>query len=206
MAHKQTSAIRQASKILDVTYIVPMEPAEARSVADGIKSKLVEVVEKLKEFHDRQGWKALGYASWDQCLQTEFRLSRQRAHQLLNYGQVKQNLAQLEANVSTIVDTLPAINEAQARELAKLPAEAQQEVWKASVVATNGKPTAAAVAAQVSAYRGSVRPAPKPVSGGRKASPREDVRVRCKALLDTCSDRLVREVYDLLQERLEGVS
>ncbi len=200
------SSITQNSKILDVTYIIPMEADEARQCADGIRTRLYDVAVKLNEMHERQGWKALGYTSWEVCTEAEFHFTRQRAHQLMEYGLVKQNIERLPAQTSTTVDVLPGINERQARELAKVEPEHQREVYAEAVKATNGKPTASAVAEQVNAYRGFTRSVPKPGAGGKRSSNgRGDAKTRCKALLDACSDTLAEEAYEWLSERI-GVS
>jgi len=67
----------------------------------------------------------------------EFGQSRSRGYQLLEAARVVAELPQ-----STIVDSRP--NEAQARELARVPEEQRAEVWEA-VVAGTSKPTAKAI-------------------------------------------------------------
>lgn len=200
-----TLSIRQNSKILDVTYIIEMEGDEAWQLIHRGQGLVDELDEVLRELHDRNGWKAAGFASWDACVQSEFNISKRRANQLIQLGRVKKNLLPSGDVSGKHVSHLEP-NARQAVELAKLPAAAQREVWEASVTTAKGKPTAKSVAEQVNLYRGVTRPSPKPLSKGRKAVSRDDLRARCKALLDTCSDRLAQEVYDLLQERLEGVS
>lgn len=201
-------SIRQSSKILDVTYRVPLTDTEYQALVQTGHERLGDMQKAahgfedvLRELHDRQGWKNAGYASFDAFVEGEFHFSRPRAYQLIAYAKVKQNVLPSGNEVSTRVDTP---TEKQARELNKLPAAAQREVWEETVKASNGKPTAKAVAAQVNVYNGMTHAAPKQKSAGQPKR-RDDVRTRCKALLDTCSERLAQEVYDLLQERL-GVS
>lgn len=191
--------IRQASKILEVTYIVPMEVAEARAEMDGVRRDVTSACERLARVYERQGWKALGYPSMVACMRAELDLSKTRGYELLAYVKIKKNLE----GVSAIAEKIPEINEAQAREIKHLPPQAQREVWEASVKATNGKPTAKAVAAQV---REQACPAPKPASpSGRRAQREDNYRRRINALLDRASSKLEQETYEWLAERL-GVS
>lgn len=82
------------------------------------------------------------HASFEDYCHERWGLSRPRAYQLIEAAAVR-------ANVSTIVDILPA-NEAQARPLTSLPPQRQAEVWQEAVeTAPEGKITAAHVARTV---------------------------------------------------------
>lgn len=123
---------------------VLMTEAEARECVDAIKSGIINVGRKLLELHEREGWRALGYASWRECAQAEFGFRQSRVYQLLE-------AAEIERNISTMVE-IP-IPERQLRPLAALPADLQREVWQQAVdTAPNGKVTAAHVQIVVNEY------------------------------------------------------
>jgi hypothetical protein len=76
------------------------------------------------------------YGTFEEFCQAEYGWTRQRAAQLIGASEVVESL-------STTVDTLPT-NEAQARELAPVPAEKRAEVWEKAVESApkGKKPTA----------------------------------------------------------------
>jgi phage N-6-adenine-methyltransferase len=120
--------------------LVPMTVVEARECADAIKAGIHTVGRKLLELYERDGWQALGYASWRECAQAEFGFRQSRVYQLLSAAEVERNL-------STIVENLP---ESHARPLTALPPDVQREVYGAAIdSAPNGKVTAAHVASVV---------------------------------------------------------
>lgn len=98
---------------------------------------------RLLDFHERDGWKGLGYSTVEECAAVEFKMSRARYFQLLEAAKVDRNLReavdkaresefrQNQVNAtkreSTIVDSRP-IPESHARELAKAPPEMQAEI------------------------------------------------------------------------------
>lgn len=89
----------------------------------------------LAQIRDQRLYRATHF-TFEQYCQERWGMSRPRAYQLIAAADVHTNL-------STIVDN-PPTNEAQARELARLPPEQQPEVWEQIVeTAPNGKVTAA---------------------------------------------------------------
>lgn len=136
---------------------------EARATVDQIKSSLENVRALLFELREREGWRALGYVTWQACIQSEFHLSEQRAHQLLNAHLVDRILAPswegppeffgknaTQERGSTIVEPrnpIAKIPESHAREFEPIVAddEAVREVYAEVQQRTNGKPTAAAI-------------------------------------------------------------
>jgi hypothetical protein len=90
---------------------------------------------------------------------------RSYAHRLIDGSKVAQNVANCQQK--------PA-NEAQTRELGKLPEEKQAEAWDTVIERTDGKPTAAAVAEVVEEYT-----EPEP-SHGFTASDTRDAYKDCK--------------------------
>ncbi|MFN8454820.1 MAG: hypothetical protein U0401_09160 [Anaerolineae bacterium] len=119
---------------------VPMTETEARQLVNEIKTDIVAVGQKLLELYEREGWRALGYANWRECVMTEFEFQKSHVYRLLDF-------ARLERNLSPIGEKYPLpANEAQARPLAKLSAEQQRQVWTVAVeTAPAGHLTAAHV-------------------------------------------------------------
>lgn len=140
-----------------------MSADEARACVDDIKSNLETVREQLFDLREREGWRALGYPTWQAFIQEEFHLSKQRAHQLLNAHAVDRILAApwqessaffgTSANDergSTKVDPQPPvarIPETHARELEPLidDPDALREVYSRVQLETPGVITAADV-------------------------------------------------------------
>lgn len=58
-----------------------MTQPEARECADQIREHFTEAKILILELHDRNGWKALGYKSWTECVRGEFADSCYRAVQ-----------------------------------------------------------------------------------------------------------------------------
>jgi hypothetical protein len=120
----------------------PMLYDEARACADKIKANLKKIRQLVVDLHDRKGWAALGYGSWTECVQKEFKQSER-------YIFYQYKAAEIEMNVSdcTMVQ-LGAIPERQLRPLAKLRdnPEQQRAAWQQAVAtAPDGKVTAAHV-------------------------------------------------------------
>lgn len=140
-----------------------MTENEARACVDEIKTSLENIRAQLFDLREREGWRALGYASFRDCVQDEFAMSERRAYQLLNAFAVDRILAApwqesqaffgkhapteadsdcTDVQPGTPVATIP---EAHARELEPLIADegAVREVYAEVQEATDGKPTAA---------------------------------------------------------------
>lgn len=118
----------------------PMLYAEARNCADNIKAHLNNIRQLVFNLHDREGWAALGYANWTECVQKEFK----QAERYIFY---QYRAAEIEMNVSncTMVQ-LGAIPERQLRPLARLEPDQQREAWqKITETAPDGMVTAAHV-------------------------------------------------------------
>ena len=90
-------------------------------------------------------YKIAGYDNFEAYCRARWDFSRQRAYQLIDAANVVENV-----NNCRQLALPPPANEAQARELAKLPSEQQVEVWKTVVDnAPDGKITAKLVAEEV---------------------------------------------------------
>lgn len=126
--------------------------AQAQSLVTEIKAGIIEIGDKLKELHDGEGWKALGYDNWKECYSKEFNFSKSRVYQLLAHVNVRENITA----ESTVVDS-PA-HERQSRELADLDPADQPKAWKqAQDEAGTEQPTAK----QVRQAADNFRPVPK---------------------------------------------
>lgn len=125
-----------------------MTEPEARLLVDEIKSGINKVSQKLLELYEREGWRALGYPSWRDCIMTEFDFQKTHVYELLNFARVEQNLSAIGGKYP-----LPK-NERQARPLASLSPEEQLEAWPLVIESTpDGKePTAAHVGSVVKNY------------------------------------------------------
>lgn len=134
---------------------------EARATVERIKGTLEDVRALLWELHEREGWRALGYATWQDCIRDEFAMSRMHAHRLLNAFVVDRMLAAggnvTNGYVRADVATIP---EAHARELEPLTADPEvvREVHAAVLEATDGTPTAADYRAAVARRLGTAHP------------------------------------------------
>lgn len=127
-------------EVSDNIIFMPMTETEARQLVNEIKADIVAVGQKLLELYEREGWRALGYTNWRECVMTEFEFQKSHVYRLLDF-------ARLERNLSPIGEKYPLpANEAQARPLAKLSAEQQRQVWTVAVeTAPSGHITAAHV-------------------------------------------------------------
>lgn len=131
--------------------ITPMSAEEARVAVEEIKGNLESLRRKLLELERREGWKALGYASWRECAVAEFGHSVGYVYKLLTAAQVEENLAFSpigETNDSPIGE----IPVSQLVELGKLPPEQQLNGFRRAeeLAASEGKRrTAAHVRASV---------------------------------------------------------
>jgi hypothetical protein len=68
--------------------IDPLDEADARALTEQIKHATRQVCMLLYEAHRGRAWLALGYATWDQYVQSELGLSRTRSYELLDQGKV----------------------------------------------------------------------------------------------------------------------
>ncbi len=122
------------STIVDIgpvnAELLSLSPDEAQTlahyehiIAQGIQT-FVEVGHALLTIRDRKLYRQAS-PTFEAYCRERWDLSRPRAYQLIDAAQVVET-------VSTVVDIVP-MNEAQARPLATLPAEQQQEVWREAV-------------------------------------------------------------------------
>ena len=110
---------------------------EARGCVDEIKSNFNNVRARILDLYEREGWSALGYASWRECVTKEFKQSQAYLYRQLEAAQTAKNISPIGEK---------DIPESQLRPLTPLPPDQQREVWKEAVeTAPEGKVTAAHV-------------------------------------------------------------
>lgn len=134
------------STLLDAKPAALTEPecselAHCEAVIERGRQAFVEVGNALLAIRDKRLYRST-HDTFEGYCRERWDISRPRAYQLIE-------AAQLVSGLSTNVDKPPA-NEGQARELAAVPAEQRQEVWREAVeTAPNGKVTGAHVKAVV---------------------------------------------------------
>lgn len=73
-----------------------MTPEEARQSADAIKRGMNNIRIQLLAFYEREGWKALGYGSWLECVKIEFGQSKAYLYRQLEAAQIEQRIEEAE--------------------------------------------------------------------------------------------------------------
>ena len=106
--------------------VVMMSVEEARACIDRIKAQAEEIAVTLIDLRDREGWRALGYATWQDCLRREFNMSRQRAHQLISAHVVERVLAALPPGPASNAFDAGVLKERHRAELAPLVDEPER--------------------------------------------------------------------------------
>lgn len=123
----------------------PMVYKEARECADQINSNLTNIRQLVVDLHDRDGWSALGYANWTECVNKEFQQGGNYIFKQFAAAQIEQNINDSAKSNCTTVQ-LGTIPERQLRPLSKLDPDQQREAWQQAVAtAPDGKVTAAHV-------------------------------------------------------------
>lgn len=98
---------------------VIMSEKDARDLTESIQSTAIATCVLLQRAHDQKAWKALGYTTWADYIDTEFKFSRARSYQLLAQGKVIKEIAEAsesdvyltEKEAKAIKKELPKITE-----------------------------------------------------------------------------------------------
>lgn len=118
------------------TRLAPMTREEARRACERVKSHLGDARSTLLELYQREGWRALGYASWRECATEEFGLGASHVYRLLTAAQVEADLGSPPGEIA----------EGVLRPLGGLDPDDRREAWRgATAAAGGGVPTAAQV-------------------------------------------------------------
>jgi len=135
MARGKSGKAGLPAPVQEAPVVVMLTATEAEEICGRIDRSLSEARALLVELHDREGWRALGFESWRECVIAKF-----GQHQSYLYRQLQAG--QLEQALDLPIGTLP---ESHARELAKVPPEKRAEVL-AEVSPIGEKTTAKAIA------------------------------------------------------------
>lgn len=116
-----------------------MSKIEARRCANDIKASLENARQLILDLHNREGWRALGFSSWRECVVAEFAQSQAYLYRQLD-------AAKIELEISPIGEKLGRLPEGPLRELKVIPPGQRKEVFEQAKAQSNGKnPTAAKV-------------------------------------------------------------
>lgn len=113
---------------------------EARECVDRINSNMNNIRSLVLELYEREGWTALGYASWRECVVAEFNQNERYLYRQLEAAQTQKQICPNGQKTE--------IPESQLRPLTKLRdnPDQQKEAWQKAVeTAPEGKVTAAHV-------------------------------------------------------------
>jgi hypothetical protein len=105
-----------------------MTEAEARKCAQQIRHHLESARKLVLELCEREGWRALGYGSWAECVTAEFDQSRRYLYRQLDAARIEREVAP-----AVEIGTIP---ERQLRPLAAVPTGGRKAVWEAALAAT----------------------------------------------------------------------
>lgn len=76
--------VDKTNNVIEHVDSVDMDEQQAREITESIKAASVAVYVLISKAHEGKAYKALGYSSFEEYVNTEFDLSRNRAYQLLN--------------------------------------------------------------------------------------------------------------------------
>ena len=100
-----------------------MSKADAKKLTQKIKSAVDDLWSLLVQAHEGKAWKALGHATWEAYVQAEFGMSKRRADQLLEKGEV---IAAIEDATGKTGNAFPISKRDVDAVKADLPAVAEQ--------------------------------------------------------------------------------
>jgi hypothetical protein len=127
--------------------------AEARSLVERIRSHINDARALVLELYENEGWVALGYDSWRECVVAEFDQSQAHLYRLLKAAEVERNISPIGENGNcTIVQNADPIPESVLRPLAGLRADDQRKAWELAT-ANNPTPTAREVEKIADSFR-----------------------------------------------------
>lgn len=144
-----------------------MTQDEARRCADAIKVALATARRQLVELYDGEGWLALGYASWRECVAAEFGYSIAYLYRQREAGRIERDV---------LNSPIGEIKESVLRPLSGVPDGDQLAVWNdavdEAVAAGKPKPTANDVHRAVTRYNVVSKPTqPQTVEFAKVAPP-----------------------------------
>jgi hypothetical protein len=159
----------------------PLAAEHARAIVEAIHERVEQIRDLVLELYEREGWKSLGYESWEKCVTAEFDRDRSYLYRQLRAAMIEREIAPSKIDAdpklspmgdkSTLMGSRePVIPERQLRPLAELPEGHRKEAWEeARATAPDGKVTAKHVQATVDRRLG------KSVVNGREMPDPPDV-------------------------------
>lgn len=116
--------------------LLPMTGDEARQIVDRIKGHLNEARRLIYDLYQREGWRAMGYGSWRECVVAEFEQGENMLYRQLQ-------AAEVEFILFDNCQKVGEIPEGQLRPLAPLrnDPDAVREAWNLANERTDGQPT-----------------------------------------------------------------
>jgi len=112
-----------------------MTRKEARECIDKINANMNNIRSLVLNLYEGEGWKALGYKSWRECVMVEFKTGQSHIYRMLDAAKTERNISPMGENQE--------IPERHLRPLSKLPPAQQKEAWDRAVqTAPQGKVTA----------------------------------------------------------------
>lgn len=109
--------------------VAELGAADARAICERIRAHLGDMRALVLELHDRRGWVALGYASWEACVTQEFARDRSSLFRHLQAAEVERDLNSRDV-------TTPAVGTYNLVALAQLEPEERLEVAQAFDLST----------------------------------------------------------------------
>ena len=106
-----------------------MDADEARRYVDRINERMENMRQLITELHERRGWAALGYPSWEECVKAEFQRARSTVFAQLQAATIERELNSLDVETS-------GVSTSNLRELATLPVAEQVAVARTVNLAT----------------------------------------------------------------------
>ena len=80
----------------EAQVLAPMTKDEARQCVDAINNHLSEARELIYDLYTRDGWKALGYRNWTDCVENEFPMSSRNVWRELASAKTSSGIACFE--------------------------------------------------------------------------------------------------------------
>lgn len=124
--------IEPANGVVYTGERAPMTKAEAEEAVIRLKDHVQGAWYELTEIHDRRGWRALGYTSFEAFVAGELGISKSHAYRLMDAGRMLKEM-EVDNKTSPNGDELLSSDiyratEAQLRELRQLSEEVRQQV------------------------------------------------------------------------------
>ena len=124
-----------------ITNVPELTVEEAKELTQSIQSTAMATCVLLQRAHDGKAWAALGYNSWKEYIEKEFKFSRARSYQLLSQGAIIKTISDAagtdvyltEQEAKTIKKELPKITKKLKAETKDLNEDDRKDKVKAIV-------------------------------------------------------------------------